>query len=322
MFSNTSISFSSSHDSASKVVTGAVFVLLPVIAITVHSLVAVGLFALLLITAYAWSPSGYSISEGSVVVRRPVGSVRIPVEGLRDVRAATAEDLSGCYRVFGSGGLFGHYGIFHTSRLGKCTWYVTNRRRSVVLTGRSGTVVLSPDDVDGFIAAARSSATMKPSSPPTGVPSSPVEGAVVANRFGWIAAAVGIAAAVFAVASVFYAPGPPAYKLTSESLTIHDRFYPVTVNAASVDVESIRMIDYSRDTEWKPVLRTNGFGGVNYHSGWFRVASGKVVRMYRANSTRMVLLPPKGDGTAVLLETREPGKFVAEVREKWAQAIR
>jgi len=49
-------------------------------------------------------------------------------------------------------------------------------------------------------------------------------------------------------------------------------------------------------------------------------ASGKTIRMYRAGSTRLVVLPPKGDGAAVLLETREPEKFAVEVREKWLPA--
>jgi hypothetical protein len=89
------------------------------------------------------------------------------------------------------------------------------------------------------------------------------------------------------------------------------------LNAAGVDVEHIRVIDFGVDTEWRPTRRTNGFANPHYRSGWFRVASGKIVRMYRADGTRLVLLPPKGDGAAVLLETREPGKFVVEVRRNW-----
>jgi hypothetical protein len=37
-----------------------------------------------------------------------------------------------------------------------------------------------------------------------------------------------------------------------------------------------------------------------------------------ADSKRLVLLPPRGDGAAVLLETKEPEKFVDEVRQKWS----
>jgi hypothetical protein len=90
------------------------------------------------------------------------------------------------------------------------------------------------------------------------------------------------------------------------------------LNAANVDVEHIRVIDLNVDPEWRPTQRTNGVGNAHYASGWFRVASGKTVRMYRAGSRRLVLLPPKGDGAAVLLETREPERFLAEVREKWS----
>jgi hypothetical protein len=48
------------------------------------------------------------------------------------------------------------------------------------------------------------------------------------------------------------------------------------------------------------------------------VASGKTVRMYHADGTRLVLLPPKGDGAAVLLETTDPEKFIRELRQAWS----
>ena len=107
--------------------------------------------------------------------------------------------------------------------------------------------------------------------------------------------------------------------MTLGSLTIHDRFYPVTLNRTGVDVEHIRVVDFGVDTEWLPTRRTNGFANAHYRSGWFRVASGKTIRMYRADGTRLVLLPPKGNGAAVLLETGEAEKFVAEVRRKWGK---
>ena len=80
--------------------------------------------------------------------------------------------------------------------------------------------------------------------------------------------------------ALLYSPGPPSCTLTPLSLTIHDRFYPVTLQADSVDAEHIRLIDFGVDTEWRPTARTNGFANSHYRSGWFRVASGKTVRMY------------------------------------------
>ena len=84
-----------------------------------------------------------------------------------------------------------------------------------------------------------------------------------------------------------------------------------------MDIEHIRLIDVGADADWRPSsARTNGFANAHYRSGRFRVASGKTVRMYRADSTHLVLLPPKGDGTAVLLEAADPEKLMREVRQR------
>ena len=141
--------FPASPDSASKIVTGVALFGLFVIAIAANSLTAAGLTILLLVAAYAWSPSGYSISEGAVIVRRLIGNVRIALDDIRDVRVVAYEEFPG------SRGLFGYYGASWTSTLGKSRWYATNRSRSLVLTSTSGAVVISPDDANGFMAAIR-----------------------------------------------------------------------------------------------------------------------------------------------------------------------
>jgi hypothetical protein len=214
--------------------------------------------------------------------------------------------------------LFGYYGLFMTSKLGKSTWYVTNRSKSVVVITDTKTTVFSPDDVEGFLAAIRASAPV-----PMTSPSSPLLDSVQSYRAGipvgkLIGATIGLVAIAVAGFAILYSPGPPSYTLTPETLAIHDCFYPVTVNAANVDVEQIRIVDLAADTNWRPTARTNGFANSHYHSGWFRVANGQNVRMYWADSKRLVLLPPEGDGAAVLLETKEPEKFVDEVRQKWS----
>ena len=85
-----------------------------------------------------------------------------------------------------------------------------------------------------------------------------------------------------------------------------------------MDVAHIRIVDFAVDTDWRPTARTNGFANAHYRSGWFRVASGQTVRMYRADSKRLVLIPPKGDGVNVLLEASQPERFIEELQRKWA----
>jgi len=317
MPSNASTSFSASYDSTTRYISLGFFVLLLVMTAALHSVVVPCLAALLLAGSYAWSPRAYTISHQSILVKRLIGTVRIPLDDIREARAATADDFRDCIRTFGNGGLFGCYGQFSTSKLGSSTWYVTNRANTVVVITGTKTAVFSPDDVEGFLAAIRASAPL-----PT-VPTGPRPDSLAVYRTGSFAGmlagvAIGTVALAVAAFAILYSPGPPNYTLTAGSLTIHDRFYPVTLQANSVDVEHIRLVDCGADADWRPTARTNGFANAHYRSGWFRVAGGQTVRMYRADGTRLVLLPPKGDGAAVLLETRQPEEFVREVRRRWA----
>ncbi len=308
------MSFTASYDSTTKVISAVICAILAFVAITTQSILAAGLGVLILALSYAYSPRGYTISEQAILVERLFGNARIPLDGIRELRVAAADDFQGCIRLFGNGGLFGYYGLYQTSKLGKCTWYVTNRSKSVVVVTGTKTAVFSPDDVDGFLAAIRASVPV-----PAAQPGVPLQSYGRGNLTGkLIGAGLGIVVLLVVAFSLMYSPGPPACTLTPQSLTIHDRFYPVTLQAADVDVRNIRVVDFDVDKEWRPTARTNGFANAHYRSGRFRLASGRIVRMYQAGSRRLVLLPPKGDGTAVLLETREPEKFVAEVRQTWS----
>jgi hypothetical protein len=109
-------------------------------------------------------------------------------------------------------------------------------------------------------------------------------------------------------------------------LEIHDRFFPVTLNAGEVDVDGMRIVDLEQEPAWRPVLRTRGFSNTHYQSGWFRAANGAGMRMYRSGGARvMVLLPAKGGGAPVLFQAKDPEEFMQEVRRTWArpaQALR
>jgi len=128
---------------------------------------------------------------------------------------------------------------------------------------------------------------------------------------------IGIGAVGLAIAAATYAPGRPAYTLTRDSLTIHDRFYAVTLRAGDVDVAGVRVVDLATESEWRTTARTNGFANSHYQSGWYKVRGGQKIRLYRADATRLVLLPPKGTGAAVLLDAKDPEEFVQKVRREW-----
>ncbi len=63
---------------------------------------------------------------------------------------------------------------------------------------------------------------------------------------------------------------PASFTLTPTSLEIHDRFYPVTLGAASIDTPTVRVIDLAEESGWRPSVRTHGFANSHYRSGFFR----------------------------------------------------
>jgi hypothetical protein len=304
--------FPASYDRRTKIISALVTAFLVVIAIAVQSVFAAVLAIVVAALSYAYSPRGYRLTAGAILVKRPIGNVSIPLDGIRQARRAEPGDLAGSIRLWGSGGMFGYYGLFYTSGLGNSRWYVTNQANLVVLLG-DRPAVLSPDDVDGFLAAVPAL---------TSVSNVALDAAGSAwprrNRLGMlVGAGVAVLAAIIAGSALLYSPGPPSYTLTPSNLAIHDRFYPVTLSASEVDAQHTRIVDIAMDRDWRPTLRTNGFANTHYRAGWFRTANGRTVRMYRAGGTRLVLLAPRGQGAPVLLEVADPAAFLSQLHDAW-----
>lgn len=305
--------FSVSLDGLAKGLTGGVFALLAVTAILTQSVAAAVLGGVVVLLSYAFAPRGYVIAEGFLRVRRLAGDVRIPLDAVRGARRAAGDDLRGAIRLWASGGLFGYYGLFRTAALGRSWWYATHRARAVVVETREGPMVFSPDDVDAFLAALR----------PYG--SAAVPAAQPARAGGrplafWIGMGVAALSAAVVMLALLYDPGPPRYTLTPRTLTIHDRLYPVTLRVEEVDAAGVREVDPAAEPEWRTTARTNGFANSYYRAGWFRVADGRRVRLYSARGTRLVLLPPRGEGPPVLYGSHDPERFVRELRQAWKMA--
>jgi hypothetical protein len=145
--------FSASYDFTTKIISAFVCVPLLVLTLVFHS-VFIGVLAICVVgLSHAYSPRGYVVSGESITVRRLIGNVNIPLQGVREARITTPDDMRFCMRLWGSGGLFGYYGRFSTAKLGRSTWYVTDRKNMVVVRTAATTVLFSPDDINGFLAA-------------------------------------------------------------------------------------------------------------------------------------------------------------------------
>jgi hypothetical protein len=300
--------FTASYDTTTKVISGLICVMLFGLGLVVHFTVVQALFMLLVLGSYAYSPRSYAISGDALVIKRLIRNIRIPLDSIREVRPGTRDDLTGGIRLWGSGGMFGYYGLFNTGSLGKSTWYVTDRSRTVIVRTATKTLVLSPDDVQGFLGALKAT----PGQVLPGGTQPPLRADRISTLIG---VGIGVLVAAFVAGALLYSPAPPEYTLAAGSLTIHDRFYPVTLKVDDIDAGQVRIVDLAQEPEWRPTLRSNGFANAHYQSGWFHTANGKRVRVYRAGGSRLVLIPPKGKGNSILYQAKDPERFIADLRQ-------
>lgn len=106
--------------------------------------------------AYAYTPKAFHLGEGLLRIERPAGDVTIPLASVSEVKpldvflGLTLKAPPG-----GNSGLFGIYGTFYRTELGKFRMYSRRANQTVLLVTTSGNVVVAPERRDEFIAYVR-----------------------------------------------------------------------------------------------------------------------------------------------------------------------
>jgi hypothetical protein len=90
--------------------------------------------------------------ETKIVLTGPLHVVTIPLTDSSSIEPAP-NGFKGSIRLFGVGGLFGYTGLYWSKSVGRFTAYVTNRGHSILIKSDSRQVMISPDDVEGFMLA-------------------------------------------------------------------------------------------------------------------------------------------------------------------------
>ncbi len=93
---------------------------------------------------------GYTITPDAILIRRPFRVTRLPRMGLR---SATVQPnaMRGSIRTFGNGGFYSITGWYWSRSLRFYRAFVTDLNRTVVLRYGHRTIVVSPDDPEGFV---------------------------------------------------------------------------------------------------------------------------------------------------------------------------
>lgn len=105
----------------------------------------------ILVVAYVYTPRAFGLDDTALVVMRLAGDVTVPLRDVVEVKPVP-HPVSGAMRVGGNGGLFGFWGRYQSPTLGGFTMYGTRASGGVAVVTKDQTVVVTPDDPDGFIA--------------------------------------------------------------------------------------------------------------------------------------------------------------------------
>jgi hypothetical protein len=93
--------------------------------------------------AWMLHPTSYEISNESLVIHRPVRSIKISLASIKNIER-TEPGYS--MRLFGSGGLFGYYGLFSSNKLGRHHRYTGNNKNLVLISTEKKKYLLSIHD--------------------------------------------------------------------------------------------------------------------------------------------------------------------------------
>lgn len=101
---------------------------------------------------FIFRPISYTITDQEVMVNRLWKSVIINRKDIQSVEILDKDFSKRTIRTFGVGGMWGYFGKFIHNIVGTMTWYVTRRDKMVLVRLIDGKkVVLSPDDLEGFV---------------------------------------------------------------------------------------------------------------------------------------------------------------------------
>jgi hypothetical protein len=97
-----------------------------------------------------------------MIIHRPLKDVVIHRSAIVEVHQMEDGKLARSMRLFGSGGLFGYFGLFWNREFGTMTWYATRRDQAIIIiTSSHKKLVITPDETDAFMQAYAALTTKK-----------------------------------------------------------------------------------------------------------------------------------------------------------------
>lgn len=105
------------------------------------------------IFCYLFRITGYTLNDSELIIHRPIFNKIVKRNTIKEIKKLNSDEINGMIRTFGNGGLFGFYGWFYNSKLGKIRLYCSRSNDLILLSLEKGKIVISPDETENFINA-------------------------------------------------------------------------------------------------------------------------------------------------------------------------
>ncbi len=146
-------------DNLAKTLTAAYFVICIFVTFLIYSIsffigtLLACFLAVVTVLTYLLTPLKVIPEEKGVRIKRVAGSVFIPYREIKNVTTAKFP----AFRLLGSGGLFGFYGIFYSKNIGKVKVYSRSRKGLVILETEKDKIGLgiNKEDFKDFISTVK-----------------------------------------------------------------------------------------------------------------------------------------------------------------------
>ena len=117
----------------------------------IRSLFLIGLLIAICLFCFLFRPLTYVLTNDNLVIHRLFNDVIIKRQNIVTAREVNKKDMGLTIRTFGVGGLFGYFGKFSNSKIGRLTMYGTRRNNAVLIETDKKKFILTPDDPIQFI---------------------------------------------------------------------------------------------------------------------------------------------------------------------------
>ncbi|MCS7122324.1 MAG: PH domain-containing protein [Archaeoglobaceae archaeon] len=107
------------------------------------------LLLILFVVVYTYTPKEVVLERSGLVIKKVLGQVVVPYDKIKEVFFFERFNWK-TIRVFGSGGLFGWFGLFYIEKIGK-VWVYARRRKDLVLIKADKNYLIAPEDPKRFI---------------------------------------------------------------------------------------------------------------------------------------------------------------------------